>query len=64
MVVAEEEPRKSWKDNINEWTFQSMSSLLRIADKDDRSKWAIIVAEASVGVPQRRMGVTGIQLVQ
>ena len=24
-------PRKSWKDNIKEWTGQSMSSLLRIA---------------------------------
>ena len=25
-------PRKSWKDNIKEWTDQSVSSLLRIAD--------------------------------
>ena len=31
-------PRKSWKDNIKEWTGQSMSSLLRIADdRESRS---------------------------
>ena len=40
---------KSWKDNIKEWTGQSMSSSLRIAD--DRSRWAVITAEASIGVP-------------
>ena len=46
-------PRKSWK----EWTGQSKSSLLRVAE--DRRRWAAITAEASVGVPQRRLGVTG-----
>jgi len=50
-------PRKSWKDNIKEWTGQSMSSLLRVAE--DRDRWATIAAEASVGVPQRRLGVMG-----
>ena len=53
--------RKSWKDNIKEWTGQSISSLLRTAD--DRSWWAVITAEASVGVPQRRLGVMWICLV-
>ena len=47
-------PRKSWKDNIKEWTGQSMSSLLCIVD--DKGRWAVIT---SVGVPQRRLGVTG-----
>ena len=28
-------PRKSWKDNINEWTGQSLSSLLRQTTKVD-----------------------------
>ena len=51
-------PRKSWHDNIKEWTGQSISSMLRIAD--DGSRWAAITAEASVGVPQRRLGVMGI----
>ena len=50
--------RISWKGNIKEWTGQSMSSLLRIAD--DRSRWVAITAEASIGVTQRRLGVTGI----
>jgi hypothetical protein len=50
-------PRKSWRDNIKEWTGQSMSSLLRVAE--DRRRWAAVTAEASVGVPQRRLGVTG-----
>ena len=52
-------PRKSWKDYIKEWTGQSMSPLLRIAD--DRSRWEPITAEASVGVPQQR--VVGISCV-
>ena len=39
-------PRESWKGNIKEWTGQSMSSLMRIAD--DRDRWAVIVADASV----------------
>ena len=51
-------PLQSWKHNIKEGTGQAMLSLLRIAD--DRSRWAAITAEASVGVPQRRPGVTGI----
>ena len=51
-------PRKSWKDNINEWTAQSMLSLLRITD--DRGRWAVIAADATVGVPQGRLDVVGI----
>ena len=50
-------PRKSWKDSIKEWTCLSTPSLLCVAD--DRRRWAAITAEASVGVPQRRLGVTG-----
>ena len=42
-------PRRSWKDNTKEWTGQSMSSLLRIAD--ERVRWAVIAADTSVGVP-------------
>ena len=49
--------RKSWKDNIKEWTGQSMSRLLGVAE--DRRRWAAITAEASVRVPQRRLGITG-----
>ena len=41
---------KYWKD-IKEWTGQSMSSLLP-------KSWAAITAEASVGVPQRRLGIS------
>ena len=33
-------PCKSWKDNINEWTDQSMSSLLHITD--DRGRWTVM----------------------
>ena len=41
---------------------QSLSSLLqRIAD--DGNRWATVTAESSVGVSERRPGVTGIQLV-
>ena len=36
----------SWKDNINEWTDQSLSSLLRIAD--DRIRLAAIAADISL----------------
>ena len=50
-------PRKSWKDNIKEWMAQSMSSLLRVAE--DRCRWVAITAEASVGVPQQRLRITG-----
>ena len=40
-----------------------MSLLLRIAD--DRGQWAVIEADASVRVPQRRLGIMGIsQLVR
>ena len=46
-----ERPDKSWK----EWTGQSMLKLLRIAN--DRSRWAAVTAEASVGVPEQRLGV-------
>ena len=53
-------PRKSRKDNIKEWTGQSMSSLLCIADERDR--WAVISAAVNgfVGIHERRLGVTGI----
>ena len=47
-------PRKSWKDNIKEWTIQSMSSLLRVAE--DRRRWAAVTQEASVGVPPTTPG--------
>ena len=43
---------------IKEWTGQSTSSLLRIAE--DGRRWTIITAEVSVGVPQRRLGVTDV----
>ena len=48
-------PRKSWKGNIKGWTGQSISSLLPIAD-DRRSRWAVIAADASVGVPPTTLG--------
>ena len=51
-------PRKSWRENIRERTGHSLSSLLRIAD--DRSRWATIAADASVGVTQRRLGVMDV----
>ena len=50
--------RKSWSDNIKEWTGHSLSSLMRIAD--DRSRWVTIAVVASVGVPQRRLGGTRV----
>ena len=50
-------PRKSSKDNIEEWTGQSMSSLLRVAE--DRRRLSAVTLESAVGVPQRRLGVTG-----
>ena len=50
-------PRKSWRDNVEEWTRHSRSSLLRITD--DRSQKATITVEASVGIPQQRPGVMG-----
>ena len=44
----------SWKDNIKEWISQSMSSLLRI--EDDKGRWAVVAAAASVGVPPTTPG--------
>ena len=49
-------PCKSSKDNIDKWTGQSLFSLLHITD--DISQWATVTAEASVGIDQRRPGVT------
>ena len=52
------------KNTTKEWTCQSLTSLLCIAD--DRGRWVTSQqrAEASVRVPQRRLGVKGIsQLV-
>ena len=46
VVVAEKDLVNHGKTTIKEWTGQSMSSLLLIAD--DRSRWAAITAEASV----------------
>ena len=54
-------PHKSWKDNMKEWTGQSMSSLLHITD--DRGRWSVIAAGASVGVSQRRLGVKSDGLI-
>ena len=55
-------PPKLWRaNNIEEWTDQSLSSLLRVAD--DGSRWAFIAAEASVEVPQRRLGVMEVSLL-
>ena len=51
-------PRKPRRDDIKEWTGQLLLPLLRIAD--DRSRWATIALEASVGVPERRLGVMGV----
>ena len=50
--------RKSSRD-IKEWTGHSRSTLLYNAD--DINQWAAITAEASVGVCQRRLGVTGVR---
>ena len=57
VVVAQ--TTKIMEHNTKEWTGQSMSSLLLIAD--GRSRWAVIAADASVGVTQRRRGVTDIR---
>ena len=52
-------PSTANSHNIWTWTGQSMLSLLCIAD--DRGRWAVIEADgADGGVPQRRLGVTGI----
>ena len=53
-----ERPRKSWKYNVKEWTGQSISSMMRIAD--DKSRWEAVTADASVAVPQGRSSITGI----
>ena len=50
--------RKTSKSMEIQHQGQSMSSLLRITD--DRARWTVITADASVRVPQRRLGVTGI----
>ena len=51
-------PRKSRKDSIKEWTGQSMSSLLRIADNkvDRQPSQPMHLSE----YPQQRLGITGI----
>ena len=54
-------PRKSWNDNIKEWTGRSMSSLLPIAD--DKGRCAGIAADASVRVPPTTPGCHGYLLV-
>ena len=41
-------PHKSRKDNIEEWTGQSMSQ----TTEANGHYWAVITVEASVGVPQ------------
>ena len=46
-------PRKSWKNNIKEWTGQSLSPFLNIAD--DISWWAGVCRST-----RRRLSVTGI----
>ena len=51
-------PRKSLKDKIKKWTGQLMPSLLRIAEY--RRRWKATMAQTSVGVAKRRLGVTGI----
>ena len=59
VVVAEEDfVNHGRENNVKEWTGQSMSSLLRIAD--DRGRWAVSAADTSGEVPQPCMGVTGI----
>ena len=55
--ASQRKTTKSWKDNIKEWTGQSISSLLCVAE--DRRRWAAITAEASVWVLQWCLGVTG-----
>ena len=43
--------RKSWKDYIKELTDQSLLTLLRIAD--DNNRWPAITTDSSVGVTER-----------
>ena len=52
VVVTEEDLHKSWEDNI-----KAMSSLLRIVN--DRARWAVFAADASVGVPPTKPGRQG-----
>ena len=47
-VAEKERVNRGRTTSIREWTGQSMSSLLHLVD--DRSGWAVITAEASVGV--------------
>ena len=49
---------KSWKDIIKEWTGQSLSSLLRIAN--DKGRWVAIATVASVENTQQCLVVTEI----
>ena len=51
VVVAEED---LVKDNIKEWTGQSVLSLLRIAN--DSGRWTVIAAKASIGAPPTTLG--------
>ena len=46
-------PRKSWKDDIEEWTGQSMSSLLHMMDDRGRSVIATDASVAQKTTPQR-----------
>ena len=49
MVIVAEEDRENHggTTSLKKWTGQSLSLLMRIAD--DRSQWATVTAEASVG---------------
>ena len=49
------------RDNIKEWTDQSLSLMQRITD--DRNRSASITTEASVGVPQRRLRATVVSYI-
>ena len=44
-------PRKSWLDNIKEWTNQPTSRLLRLTE--DRKRWRTTAVKASTMAPQR-----------
>jgi hypothetical protein len=51
--------RKTWIDNIKEWTGLSVSTLLRVAER--RDQWRILCGAASVLTPLRPADrVTGI----
>ncbi len=44
-------PRKSWSDNIRDWTNQPTARLLRMTE--DRGLWRTVAVEASIMSPQR-----------